>query len=145
MPEIAKPTAPLTNWLAFVKAKLVPKEITCQGYPPIHPRDNGCHTRLPKSVTAMLPHTTEHSGGFKIVLRQSERDWEGWAELAKSGLELTDFRCDICDTILPLNSNRILNCMKPHKGKSRKVLPGGAFWFTISTVKPVSDTEDDDL
>jgi len=135
----------LTNWLAFLKARLYPKEILCLGYAPIHRRDMSCHTRIPRDVNTMLAHIPEHGGGFKLTLKESEKEWPGWAALAESGVELQDFRCDICDDIVPLSSQRILAHTKAHSGKTRKVRTGGEFLITIGFAVPLSanDTDDD--
>jgi hypothetical protein len=134
----------LTNWLAFVKAKLYPKEIICLGYHPVHPRDMSCHTRLPRSVDTMLAHIPEHLGGFKITLKESDKEWPGWAKLAESGVELQDFRCDVCDEIIPLSTQRILSHMKAHSGKTRRVRSGGEYLLTLGFKTPLSAHDDDD-
>lgn len=149
MPEIAPVRASdspkaLTNWLAFVKARLHPKEILCLGYHPVHARDLSCHTRLPRSADTMFNHIPEHGGGFKLTLKESEKEWNGWAKFAESGVELQDFRCDVCDEVIPLSTQRILSHMKAHSGKTRRVRPGGEFLLTIGFARPLAADDDDD-
>lgn len=143
-PEIQKPTA-LTNWHAFIKARLVPAEIICNAYKPVFGVDMSCHTRLPRSVETMLTHIPEHGGGFTIKLKESEKEWPGWVKLAESKIELQDFRCDVCDEVLPLASQRILSHMKSHAGKTRRVRQGGEFNITIGTQRPISADDTDDF
>lgn len=142
--ETQKPQT-LTNWYAFVKARLVPAEIICDGYRAAFARDMSCHTRLPRDVDTMLRHIDPHGGGFLLKLKTSEKEWEGWTKLADMGIEVQDFRCDVCDEVLPLASQRILFHMKSHKGKTRRVIPGGTFNIWIGTQRPISADDADDL
>jgi hypothetical protein len=93
----------------------------------------------------MLAHVPEHGGGFKLTLKESEKEWPGWARLAETGVELQDFRCDVCDETIPLSTQRILSHMKAHSGKTRRVRPGGEFLLTLGFATPLAanDTDDD--
>jgi hypothetical protein len=138
----ATPTKPSdSNWSAFDKAKLVPSEIVCQGYYPVHPHDASCHSRLKLSAESMMPHVEGEHGnkygvGFRFSLRQSDgKVWKGFDDLHKKGVEITDIRCDVCDEVMRLQSQVILKHMKPHSGKTRRTRTGGIFWMTLSTTK----------
>src|SRR5690349_21137271 len=73
-----------TNWAAFDKARLVPSEIVCQGYYPVHPHDASCHSRIKLSAESMIPHITGEHGnrygtGFKFSLKPTDgKGWKGF-------------------------------------------------------------------
>lgn len=134
-----------TNWQALIDAKLVPAEIICQAYLPVHPTDLSCHTRLVDSASNMLVHAfeREHLGGFSIKLRETDgKPWAGWNELAAAGIEASDFRCEICDQQIPFKPINIKKHMRPHAGKLRRTRNGGQFWLTLSRDK--SERAEDD-
>lgn len=123
-----------TNWSVFKEAGLVPTEIVCEGYYPVHRFNNGCHTKLGLTAEAMIAHLdADHGGGFQITLKRSDgKMWDGWDKLSEAGIEVTDFRCDVCDEVLRLNPTIILRHFAPHTGKSRRPRLGGTFNITIS-------------
>ncbi len=139
-----------TKWGAFEKAGLEPVEISCQAYLPVHPADLSCHTRLVLNAQAIINHVdADHLGGFAVTLRKTGRSWPGWLDLKTAGIESYDFRCDVCDAIVPMQTQHLLIHMKPHPGKSRRIGKGGKFWMTVGHDKPVSNaidaTEEDDF
>jgi hypothetical protein len=135
----------LTNWAIFDKAGLVPSEIVCQGYFPVHRSDIACHSRLPLQAGNIESHVlAEHGGGFRFTLRKSDgKGWSGWKEFAEKKLELHDFRCDICDKEMPMNVRAILKHMEPHSGKSRRPQPGGKYMLTFSFDRPIENVDDE--
>lgn len=130
----------ITDWEILEKAQLVPIRVECQDYRPIHPSDTSCHSNLLLKGEAIKRHMDpEHGagGGFKFHLRQREGAKNPiWKELKAEKVELHDFRCDVCDEILPLVGRRILKHLQPHSGKSRSVRAGGAFWMTLKMDLP---------
>ena len=139
-----------TNWGAIAKSRLVPTFMKCDGYLPMHPHNNGCHTTLPHKPHIFAAHLDGgHGGGIFIsfrdnykndmigvnlgsTIKQSEKEWLGWDEFRKEGLEIKDFRCDVCNAEIKLNPNAILKHCKPHQGKTSRLRPGGDFWITLS-------------
>ena len=133
--EVVKPVKQATtNWAAFERAGLVPKEIVCQGYLPIHRADMSCHTRLVPKAENLISHTqNDHGGGFRVTVKRTEgKAWAGWEELKKLGADCFDLRCDVCDAVLQFQPNHLLAHMKAHQGKNRRIQPGGVFWITLS-------------
>ena len=121
-----------TNWGAFEKAKLVPKEVICDGYRPYHRVDLSCHTRLQPDAKVLGAHVkAEHGGGFVFTLRKADAVWPGWRKFEEAGLESRDFRCDVCDEVIPFHPGHILKHMKPHSGKSKRIIPGGRYNLTL--------------
>jgi hypothetical protein len=143
MPSPTKTTT-FTNWSALEKAGLAPTEILCQGYHPLHPGDMSCHTRILLNAEAIRRHAVDldHGGGFTLRLRRTEKPVKIWQDLAASGLEVHDFRCDVCDAQVPLHPQHILKHLKNHVGKFRRTAEGGAFHMTVATTPPVQDEED---
>lgn len=124
----------VSNWSAFKEAGLVPVEIVCEGYFPIHQFNSGCHSKLQLTAEAMISHLDrDHGGGFQMTLRRSNGPaWDGWDKLAEAGIEVTDFRCDVCDEMIRLNPTFILRHFPAHAGKTRRPRMGGVFNITIS-------------
>lgn len=122
----------VTNWIAFEIARLMPKEILCQGYKPTHQVDLSCHTRLPLDAAVLGKHIkAEHGGGFLFTLRKADKTWPGWRKFSALGLEAHDFRCAVCDAVVPFHPGHILKHMKPHTGKIKRITPGGGFNITL--------------
>ena len=140
--DVVTTNKPYSNYRAFTLASLVPKEIECLGYKQAHPYDESCHTRLPLDVKTILAHVPSHGGGFKFTLRKGDKEWPGWKELINSGFEVHDFRCDVCNAVLPLTANQINFHMRPHAGNTRKVRDGGAFLMTLASGRPLTVDED---
>jgi hypothetical protein len=134
-----------TNWEAFAKAGLIPATLRCQSYKPVHLSDSSCHSNLKFDAATLKRHFDgEHGGGFWVDVRKTEgKPHPLWAELAASGLEAHDLRCDICDAQIRWSPNSIMAHMKAHSGKTRRVYPGGKFNFTIGYGQP--DREDSDV
>jgi len=131
----------VTKWEVFNKAGLVPTEIWCQGYLPIHRSDSSCHTRLRLLADSIETHS-EHGGGFRFDLKRLENKvWPGWKGLQAKGLECHDFRCDVCDKVVPMHPLHIMNHMRPHLSKNRRTQVGGVFYLTIGPGTP-TPTED---
>jgi len=115
---------------------------------PVHLSDEGCHSRVRLDAKTLAGHLKNDHGslvgtaGFKFSTGRSAKASPLWQELEDLGLEIHDFRCDVCDKVLPLNHINILNHLRPHAGKTRRVRKGGDFWFTLS-FKPVQPTDED--
>lgn len=125
-----------TNWDAFAKAGLRPVTVQCQAYQPYHRSDQSCHTNIVAKPESIAQHIAAgHSGAFKLTLKKADgpsaTGLKFWAELAASGLEAHDFRCDICDKELRFHPTSILACLRAHNGKTRRVLPGGHYNVTF--------------
>lgn len=159
----------LTDWPQFVKARLVPREIICQEYSPVHPSTVGCHTRLltkrakpgapinPKtkrptltgSAESILDHVKAgHGGGFVMKFKKGEQGsepWAGWAELRSSGIEVSDLRCAWCrkpeDRV---HAGSMLEHFKPHKGNGRGLRASDEFFITFSFAKSETEDEEDE-
>jgi len=133
-PKIPTAKTAVTNWGAFKEAGLSPIDITCEGYLPIHQFNSGCHSKLALTAEAMISHLDrEHGGGFVMTLRKSNGPvWDGWDKFIELGIEITDFRCDVCDEVIKLNPSFILRHFAPHSGKMRRPKAGGTFNITIS-------------
>lgn len=137
------PPASSTNWGAFSKAQLVPSSVTCLSYRPIHRVDNTCHSKILLSAEAVKRHIEMgHSGAFQMLLRHTDKSTDFWQGLSDTGLESIDLRCEICDAVIPFHPNHISKHMKPHNGKSKRVIPGGLFNVTISTGQVAPSEED---
>ncbi len=125
----------LTKWEAFEEAGLVPTEVWCWDYFPASRVDMSCHSRLMLNGEAVVRHMSpEHGtgGGFKMKLKRTERkSGTFWADLKKSGVELHDFRCDVCDKDIPLTPRRILKHMEAHSGRTHNTVQGGTFLFSL--------------
>lgn len=134
----------LTKWEIFDEGSLIPVRVTCQDYQPTHQVDTSCHTNLLVNANSILSHIApEHGsgGGFEIQLRHREgAKTNFWKELKESGVELHDFRCDVCnDSLINLNPRRIMKHTQAHSGKTRSAKNGGKFLMTMQTNKPVDD------
>ena len=134
----------LTNWRAFEVANLIPLQITCQGYKPAHRVDLSCHSNLHFSAKQMLSHlNSDHGGGFQIFLRKGDRPWKGWREFEDLKIESADFRCELCEKVLPFHPNHLLTHLKPHAGKVKKIKPGGVYNLTIAiNIVPLEPEEE---
>ena len=132
-----------TKWEAFEDASLVPVRLTCQSYQPVHQMDSSCHTNVVIGVESLRRHLAdEHgaTGGFEIHLRQREgAKTSFWKDVQGEGLELGDFRCDVCDEVLPLSARRILPHLRPHSGKQRAARQGGKFLMTFRSASQAAD------
>jgi len=149
LPKEVKEKEPTASgkWGVFEKAKLLPTEILCQAYKPYHAHDESCHTRVLLAGDQIVRHVqAEHGGGFKIKFKRTEgKAWPGWKALAESGLEIHDFRCEVCDNVVPLTVQNILNHLKPHKGKFRNAgALAGTLNFTFRFEAPVEAEETDE-
>lgn len=132
-----------TKWENFNRAGLVPLEVWCQAYKPIHPMDPSCHTRMNMDAEQWVKHLDAgHGGGFLLEVGKSEKKWGGWKKLVELGVECVDFRCDVCDKVLPIHTQFILNHMRNHNGKSRRIQRGGKFWLTIGRGRPMPTEEE---
>jgi hypothetical protein len=133
----------LTKWNALAEARLAPTEIVCMGYRPYHLFDASCHTRLMLNPAQIKAHIEGgHGGGFKLHFRKADKPWPGWKQFEELGLESMDFRCDICDAQVPFHPTHILKHMRPHNGKTRRVLPGGDYLMTLNVGLPSLSEED---
>lgn len=155
LPAVGRKT--YTNWSALAESGLKPVYIRCNGYFPVHPYDNGCHTALSLSPEQMAKHTDgEHGGGFFLSFREgyqtdpigasnirTGRHWDGWAKFEELGLELRDLRCHHCNAEIKVNSRSILKHIKNHPGKGSKERLWGDFWMTL-TRNPTPDDPDED-
>lgn len=142
----AKPTLlqlATTNWGAFERASLVPTEVLCQAYHPVHQVDMSCHTKIVPTAKNMIAHLDgDHGGAFRVVLKRVEnKTWEGWKDLKEAGIECFDLRCDVCDKNIPLHPQHLMQHMKAHQGKNRRIQNGGTIWLTIGrgSVAPQGD------
>ena len=134
-----------TNWSAFTKALVAPSEITCQGYQPMQRVDMACHTRLRFNPQTLIDHVrADHGGGFRFKLKETQKPWPGWAEFEKLGVEAHDFRCEVCDKVIPFHPNHIKNHMRPHAGKVRRVFSDhhSIFNFTLGLDPPTPSDEE---
>lgn len=155
-----QPRKTITNWKGLYETKLHPTFIKCQGYPPMQPLtgDNaGCHTVMNLKPEQLVAHLDgEHGGGFFISFRHGMQNdpigardikyayWDGWLKLQELGVEVRDFRCDLCNEQIQVNSRSILRHLKPHAGKSSRVKPGGDFLMTISKDLPADSFLEDE-
>jgi hypothetical protein len=137
-----------TNWKAFRSARVKVSEILCKGYVPVHLADLSCHGRCLLTAKALDHHIENGHGsadgncGFKFTLTPDTSVDPLWQDLENFGMEIHDFRCDVCDKVLPLHNIHIINHMRPHAGKSRRVRPGGAFLMTLSNRPPMPSEEE---
>lgn len=140
-----------TKWDAISKARLIPQEIICEGYHPLHPHNAGCHSRLRLTSKSILDHVNADHGnkngvGFSIQLRESDgRVWNGWEEMSVAGLEAFDARCDVCDEQAKFQPQWFLKHIKPHAGKSKRPKANKVFWFTINSQYKELPQEDDEF
>jgi hypothetical protein len=130
-----------TNWRALEDAGVIPVRVVCQDYVPVSARmDMSCHSNLAISGENVTRHMVEEhgtGGGFAMYLRLSDgKKSKLWRELEDAGVELHDFRCDICDEQLPLQPRRIARHLQPHSGKSRHARANSKFWMTLRYNQP---------
>lgn len=135
-----------TRWDVFVESKLYPTFIRCQSYGFPEFGDDSCHTTLPLKAENLIAHLDNgHGGHFFMSFRDDfvnspyaespvklHRSWSEWKKLEEEGIELRDFRCDVCNAELRLTSRSIAPHLRPHAGKSSRRRPGGDFNFTLS-------------
>lgn len=146
-----------TNWKALGESGLKPTYIRCDGYRPVHIYNNGCHTALSLDPEKLAKHLDgDHGGGYFISFREgiqtdpigasqvrTGRHWDGWEKFEELGLEIRDFRCEICDAEIKINSRSILKHIRPHSGKYSRARPGGDFWLTITrNLEPDPDEDE---
>lgn len=134
-----------TNWKALAQAGLKPVYFRCDTPQEVSHVNLGCHTAL-RGVDDLIRHMDgDHGGSYFISFREGfqqdpigassvrqGRHWDGWAELEAAGVEIKDFRCDVCNAEIKINSRSILKHIRPHSGKISRSRPGGDFWLTIS-------------
>jgi hypothetical protein len=136
----------LTKWEAFDEGELIPIQVKCQDYQPIHPWDTSCHTNLIPTANNVVRHMAdEHGsgGGFAVQLRHRPgQKTKLWKELSEAKVELHDFRCDVCNEQLPLVPRRVIKHFAAHAGKSRAPRAGGNFWMTLKFDRPDELEED---
>ena len=135
-----------TPWENLAKGDIYPVMIKCQDYQPMTGNDMSCHTNLPIKAESVVAHLSpEHgaNGGFSVQLRHRPGlKTSLWEDLGKAGVELHDFRCDICDEQLPLAPRRIIKHMAAHSGKTRQAKAGGLFHMTLRFNKPDEDVNE---
>lgn len=136
----------VTNWRALAQAGLKPTYIRCDTPQEVSRVNLGCHSALSLDPDQMSRHLdNEHGGSFFVSFREGYhtdplgasgvkqgRHWDGWARFEELGLEIKDFRCDICNEEIKINSRSILKHIKPHNGKTSRFRPGGDFWLTLT-------------
>lgn len=128
-----------TRWEAFEEMGLVPTQITCQDYHPAQRVDTSCHSHCLLNVKSVMGHMApehEAGGGFAITLAKGVKGAQIWKDLKSEGVELHDFRCDVCDQEVPLVGRRIMKHFEPHSGKVRAPRPGGVFLATLKFSPP---------
>lgn len=134
----------VTNWSALKSAQVVPTSLECNSYRPFHRVDLSCHTRLVPRAESVVRHLEMgHGGGFQIKLRRADKPWPEWERLGELGLEASDFRCEICDKQVPFHPIHILNHLKSHSGKIKRVSPGGVFNLTVTSQAVAPPIEDE--
>lgn len=153
-PVSATPNSTYTNWDAFAKIGLVPVALECHAYKPVHLSDFSCHTRLKFDSETLKRHMVgEHGGAYLFALRSSDGKISPlWKDLAASGLEAQDFRCEVCDAVLRFHPSSIAQHNKPHRGKTRMAYrqlsdtyakATGFFSMTLGAQRPeVEDSEE---
>ena len=135
-----------TPWENLLEGSIVPIRLMCQDYQPVHRVDMSCHTNLQIKGSSVVSHMhPEHGagGGFYVQLRNRpgvKSDF--WQELSDAGVELHDFRCDVCDEQLPLTPRRIIRHVGAHAGKSRSARAGGGFWMTLRFDQPETESDE---
>lgn len=134
---VAKARKTVTNWAAF--KGLRPTAILCEGYPPVHTVNSGCHTKLLPDAKFMASHTFErgHGGGFSIWLEEGDTNF--WEECEKLGLEIVDFRCGVCEKRLKPMAAAAAQHFRPHPDTNRKMQVGGLFLITVGNAPSVDD------
>jgi hypothetical protein len=136
----------LTKWEAFEEAGLVPAQIRCQDYHPAQQVDQSCHSNCLLEAQSVVGHMNpDHSpgGGFMFVLRRGEKNAKIWKDLKAAGVEMHDFRCEVCDKEVPLVARRILKHLEAHSGKSRSPKVGGMFLATLKFDPPMEGDDEE--
>lgn len=128
-----------TNWKAFDQAGLGVKNIRCDGYTPIHPYNNGCHTNIIPTTENLAPHIDgEHGGGFEMALINEGNPSPLWKELEADGVEIRDIRCGHCGAEVRLHPKKLQeHGWKSHPGKFSKTAPAGVFAVTFTRETPL--------
>lgn len=122
-----------TDWKVLYNSKLTPTNIECREYPPVSYEVVACHSKLPITAASMKSHLdAEHGGSFFVTLSPRESGWKGWLDLQDLGVELADFRCNVCLHEIPLTGASISKHMKPHLNGNRRMEKGGVFRMTLS-------------
>jgi hypothetical protein len=139
-----------SNWEAFNNLGLIPKQIVCHAYKPVHQSDESCHTRLRFDTKTILAHVEAgHGGAFQFDLRRSDgKQWNGWADLKAAGVEIHDLRCEVCDAVIRPHETFIEQHLRPHRGKFRFSNQDlGKFNITVSykPAPPETDNDDEDF
>ena len=148
-----KPNKTYTNWEALNGFSLY--ALKCEGYRPIHARNEGCHSALAKiDADTIKRHIAgEHGGGFAFYLQKaSNKNSQAiWGDLTTSGLEAQDFRCGCCNAPVRFHPTSLLQHLKPHRGSTKQAYreitserPGclGMFYVTLGEARPESTVED---
>jgi len=144
----------ITNWKALYDAGLKPTYIQCDGYLPMHPYNEGCHSAMHLDPYQLMDHVDKgHGGGFLLSFKLNYRTggsevnvgkpWEGWKKFEEAGAELRDFRCDICNEEVKLTARSILRHIKPHTGKSSRLNKGGDFRITLGREALIDNDEEE--
>lgn len=137
-----------TAWKAFRNAGRKLTRIKCRGYKPVHSSNEGCHANILLDPKAILGHIENgHSClpgtlGVIFTTEPTESPDPFWQAAEDAGLEIHDFRCDVCGKVLPLHNFTIRNCCKPHSGDSRRVQTGGTFRVTLALTPPQPDFDE---
>ena len=140
-PEFVKKA--LTNWKAFDQAGLALEYIRCDGYKPVHPYNNGCHTLLQPFLRCLVSHIDgEHQGGFQMKLNPTGLPSTLWKEFAEAGIESRDFRCNHCQQEVRLHPKKIMEHFRQHQGWLAKARPEGVFDITLSREAPLELTDE---
>lgn len=151
-PEATETVAPVqktrktrTDWKVLYNSKLTPTTIECREYPPVNYSLVACHSRLPLTAQSMKDHLdAEHGGSYFITLTQKDTPWKGWLDLQDMGVELADFRCNVCLQEIPLSGASLSKHMKPHLNGNRRIQKGDTFRLTLTmSLDDVNFTEDE--
>lgn len=155
--ENPKPVAKtFTNWDALAKAGLVPLQVDCQAYRPVHLADFSCHTRLKIDSETLRTHMqAEHGGAYELYLKRADgKESPLWKGLTESGLEAGDVRCGVCSKQVRLRPQELLQHMRPHAGDTKQryrevasVKPGvvGLLRITLQNEVPLASEETDEF
>lgn len=147
----------ITRWDVFVESKLYPTYIRCQSYGFPEFGDDSCHTNLPLKAENLISHVDNgHGGHFFMSFRDNYADspyaespvkqhraWSEWKRFEEEGIELRDFRCDVCGAEPKLTVRSIAPHLRPHAGKSSRRRPGGDFNFTLSRQFAIDTDEEE--
>lgn len=133
-----------TNWKAFDQASLAPAEIRCDGYLPVHPSNEGCHTVVKNdNVDTIINHLENHGGGFVVKMRYTEKSKTPiWSNLQNAKIEIHDFRCEWCNADVKLNPQHLRKHMEPHLGGNRRIGGNKLFFVTLRNTPPLNEEEE---